>query len=384
MICACRELSAKKKRGRFRMKIRERISNAVWILFLCAAAFMTAAAVWIRKTYGTLLFATANASFRNGFQNKRTLFAKEVVLPTMAVGIILGMVHVLWKKRNRRRITCIAAALMILSLLGAMVTLDAGAYLARVYRLGREQWYDKNDVVIHALGTVDGMTYTNAKEALEDSYQNGKRVLECDLIMTSDGQIAACHDWEYWNREINNSSNVNTAYIPTLAEFMSCKIAGKYTPLSGDDIVLYMKEHPDLYIVTDTKYAEPEEIRAQFGALVDTAGRNGCSGVLDRFVVQIYHSYMHGIVNEIYPFPHYIYTLYQEGFRGEEDRIQEYAEFCMLNKIDVITMNAQYYHEELAEICSRYGLELFVHTVNDKEEIASYLDSGVGVYTDHP
>lgn len=364
-------------------RIRSRISGTARVICLCAATFIITAAIWIRKTYGILSVAMANASFRNGLQNKRTLFVKGVILPTAVVFVILFIAHMVWRKSCRHWMTYLSILLLILSLGGAAAYLDAGAYLARMQRLSREQWYDKNSIVLHALGAVDADTYTNAREALEYSYQNGSRAMECDFALTSDGQIVACHDWASWNRKSNQDGAAGEDYVPALEEFMSSRIMGKYTPLSGDDIVLFMKEHPDLYLITDTKGARPDEISEEFKTLVETAERNGCEEILDRMVIQIYHAYMYDMVNDIYAFPNYIYTLYQEGYRGEPDQMQQYAEFCMLHDIDVITMNEAYYHEELLDICNQYKVRMFVHTVNGEDEIASFSAQGVGVYTDN-
>ena len=368
------------------MSIWTRIGRAAWVFFLGIAAFVMIAALWIHKTYGVLLFAMANESFINGLQNKRSLFAKYVILPTAVVFVILLILHIVWKKKNTRIMGFVSAFLMVVSICTAGMLLDAGTYLSRMHRLHQVQWYDTGNRVLHALGRIDDYTYTNSREALENGYQSGNRLFECDLITTSDGQIAACHDWEYWNSTLNQNSSVEGGeeVTPSLEEFMNCKIYGKYTPLSGDDIVLFLKEHPDVYIVTDTKYTEPEEIKEEFGALVDTAKRNDCEETLDRFIVQIYHGYMYGVVNEIYPFPNYIFTLYQESYYGEEDRMREYAEFCMLYDIDVITMGVTSYRDELSDICDRYGLHIFVHTLNDEDEIRTFQERGIGVYTDNP
>ena len=36
-------------------------------------------------------------------------------------------------------------------------------------------WYEKYHVIAHALGEIDGHTYTNSLEAFEKSYKNGIR-----------------------------------------------------------------------------------------------------------------------------------------------------------------------------------------------------------------
>ena len=147
--------------------------------------------------------------------------------------------------------------------------------------------------------------------------------------------------------------------------------------------MIFLKDYPDAYIITDTKYANPDKVKEEFEALVNIAEENSCVDVLDRFVVQIYHGYMHDIINDIYPFQNYIYTLYAEGYRGEEDKMREYATFCMLHDIDVITMNAQYYKDGLSEICRQYGLQMFVHTVNEREVMKEFYQKGIGVYSDN-
>lgn len=362
---------------------RMKIGNITWAVCLSIMSFIILAALWIRRTYGTLLFAMTDESFRNGLQNKRTLFVKDVILPVSIIFLFLSIVHVMYKKMNRHRAAYIAALFMAASVMGAGMILDAGPCLWRIYRLNQQQWYDVDNVIAHALGSIDGIAYTNSREALENSYQNGYRLFECDLTMTSDGEIVACHDWEFWNREIAQAASGNEDFIPTLDTFMNHKIREKYTPVSGEDLVMWMENHPDVYIITDTKYAEPEKIKEEFGALTDVAVENDCMDVLDRFVVQIYHGYMYDIVNDIYPFQNYIYTLYEEGYRGEEDKMQEYAQFCMLRDIDVITMNEKFYGDELLEICNRFGIQMFVHTVNDEEMIREFHEKGIGVYTDN-
>ena len=87
-------------------------------------------------------------------------------------------------------------------------------------------------------------------------------------------------------------------------------------------------------------------------------------------------------INAIYPFENWIFTLYQEAYRGQADQMEEYAGFCVTSGIDVITMNKDYYSDELLEICDRYGLCLFVHTVTDEGKKQEFLSKNVGIYVD--
>ena len=86
------------------------------------------------RTYGTLLFAMTDQSFRNGLQNKRVLFVKNVMLPTAGMFLFFIIINGMCRKMNRRRAAYISGLLLAVSVLGACGILDAGMYLKREYR----------------------------------------------------------------------------------------------------------------------------------------------------------------------------------------------------------------------------------------------------------
>lgn len=364
-----------------------RIKESLWIFALCAGLFTWTGAIWIHDTYGDLSFAIADRHFLRFLEGSRRSFIKEVFLPSMILFFILCLS---WRKIREKmrewgheRILLLASCLMtMISFVGAAVYLDVGKYVVRQYRLHQKQWYDENRIIVHALGEIDGQTYTNSREALEKSYQNGARFLECDLSITADRQLAACHDWDFWYGWWHDAEDVSGRYVPDIDEFMATPVIGGFTALSGEELVLFMKEHADLYIITDTKDDDPDTLGDPFELLVELVEQNDCEEVLQRFIVQIYNEGMYEIVEEIYPFPNYIFTLYQTGFSGSEEEMESYARSCMAHDIDVIAMWADLYSERLMDIANRYDLQIFVHTVNDKAVIRGFLEKDVGVYTD--
>ena len=362
------------------------LRNFVWIFIACIAEFILIASIWIRRTYGVLCFAMANASFLNFLKNKRRLFLYYVFIPTICTFFILIIFQIIIERKkhcfSNRKLLYTSLTLLIVCSLGASMCLDTGTYLSRQYRLSRTQWYDTDKIIAHALGAIDGVAYTNSKEALENSYQNGVRYLECDFSITADHQLVACHDWDFWYSWEHDTENTDEKYVPDFEEFMTTKVRTRFTALSGEELMLFMKQHPDIYIITDTKDSSPATLGESFKALVELSQKNECEDVLDRFIIQIYNLDMYEIVQEIYPFPNYILTLYQLGFNGEENRMEGFAKFCMLHDIDVITMGGYLYSDKLLEIADRYGLQIFVHTINDEDEIKAFIDKGVGVYTD--
>ena len=72
----------------------------------------------------------------------------------------------------------------------------------------------KNEnIIMHAMGGIDGNDYTNSLEAFERHYARGRRVFEVDFALTNDNKVVAKH-----SKKINLSQQ----------EFLSRKIMGKY------------------------------------------------------------------------------------------------------------------------------------------------------------
>lgn len=235
-------------------------------------------------------------------------------------------------------------------------------------------------LIAHALGSVDGIAELNCLEAFHASYDAGVRVFEADFRLTADGKLALRHDWSAGLQE-----DISPSSLPTLERFLSVPIAGVYTPLSFHDVLLLMTRYPDICIVTDTKLLEPEAVVAQFRSMVDEARSLGLSYLFGRVAVQVYSEEHFAIVDSVYHFPCYIYTLYQDpaGFGRTEEAFREKANFCQEHGILGITMADSLWEPEYAPIAEWRGLLVFAHTVNNADRARWLLRNGVsGVYTD--
>ncbi len=113
--------------------------------------------------------------------------------------------------------------------------------------------------IAHAGGNIDGIRYTNSKDALDYSYIQGFRMFELDIVKTSDDQFVAAHDWNHWKKETQYNGMVPV----TLAQFKNHKIRGKYKTMSMADINQWFKAHPDAILVTD-KVDDPVNFAKQF------------------------------------------------------------------------------------------------------------------------
>lgn len=235
----------------------------------------------------------------------------------------------------------------------------------------------QSTTVIHGFGQLGDVTILNCREGFEHYYARGARVFEVDLRMTRDGEVVLRHDWRAgWQEGVSEQA------VPTLEEFLSKPVLGQYTPMSFRDLLLLMEEYPDICIVTDTKFVDAEIVTMQFSAMLDDAQELGLSYLFDRMAVQVYSNMMFGIVEQLYQFPHYIYTLYADGFLQTEEAFRAKAEFCRENGIEGITMWYYWWDDAYACIAEEYGLSCYVHTVDDAAQAAAFLAGGVdAVYT---
>lgn len=235
-----------------------------------------------------------------------------------------------------------------------------------------------NPLAAHAFGMVDGVDGLNCLEGFKAYYDAGVRVFEADLRMTSDGFVVLRHDW------IGNlQDGVDQTHIPTLEEFLSKPILGKYTPLSFRDLLLLMAQYPDICVITDTKFTDAEPVTAQFTAMLDEARKLGMTYLFDRMVIQIYSPEHFMIVDGLHHFPNYVYTLYQENFGKTEDAFRRKAVFCEENGIMGIALWEDWWDPSYLPIADWRHLKVFVHTVNSPSTARRMLRGGVdGIYSD--
>lgn len=233
---------------------------------------------------------------------------------------------------------------------------------------------DEKIEIIHAAGVVRdeyGEVYYggNSYEGLKLCYDAGQRFVEIDFSFTSDGTLACIHGWyESFSDGITNKVPLSRD------EYMRCKIYGHFTPMCLDTLAEFMKEHPDLCVVTDIKDRNVEGARMIAETYPELVGQ---------FIVQIYQKEEYEQVREL-GYENIILTLYKLS-NDEKTDVPALAEFAQAHKLFGISFPAA-----LADLdgfvpgLRQSGTRLFVHTVNGEQTCKKYYDMGIsGVYTDY-
>jgi glycerophosphoryl diester phosphodiesterase len=237
--------------------------------------------------------------------------------------------------------------------------------------------------ISHGLGYIDGHYVTNTIEALKFNYERGFRVFEVDLNMTSDNRLIARHDWtagHYQWLGQDYQPIEEEAPIP-FDDVMALKIHGKYNAPSWEQLLELMQEYPDIYLITDTKQKDEENVRRTFSYLVEKAVEVD-PDLLQRIVPQIYDQPMLSYIESYHDFKEVIYTLYQHT-NDDIPTAEELAEWSDQNDITAIAGLPFRLTEEVQVALNNKNIAIYTHTINDPLEAFAFREKGIGVYTDY-
>ena len=84
-------------------------------------------------------------------------------------------------------------------------------------------------------------------------------------------------------------------------------------------------------------------------------------------------------MKSIYPFKHYVYTLYHYA----SPIYEEILGFCLEHKIPVVAMEEGRISKDIAEYFNQWNIDVLVYTINDEDKAKELREYGVtGIYTD--
>lgn len=243
--------------------------------------------------------------------------------------------------------------------------------------LKRKGDWQGTTAVAHSLGDMNGTAYVECYETFYQSYEEGFRTFEIDLIPTSDNYLVCRHLWA----DSKIQAGINENNIPTLEEFKSTPFYGQYTPISFMDLCELMKQYPDMWVIVDTKSIDVNTNVNYYSKIIEEAASVDCSSILDRIIVCAYSQEMYQPIMDIYPFKNVVYTTYID-WDGNVSTFTENCKWCAYNNVDSISMWDYLYNERIQSIADYYGIDVYVHTVDDYEASLFYIETGArGIYT---
>lgn len=232
-------------------------------------------------------------------------------------------------------------------------------------------WYTSHQLRAHAGGGIEGYTYTNSKEALFNTYTNGIKIVELDVTITSDEMAVISHNFMF---ELTPELPENPSY----EEFMNCKICGKFTPLSLEDVVDFIVQHSECYIVIDHPAKGLNQLMKIINCLLDIIyKKNLDTSILNQFIVQVFTVKEHKWVQSLGLFKNLEFY-----FSAKRD-IEGTIEYIVKNNVHTVSINKSRLNKNLVAKFNRLGIKVFSPSINDEESIQRVFDMGVwGITSD--
>lgn len=235
------------------------------------------------------------------------------------------------------------------------------------FSLEEDAWHTRCDLIYHAAGGIDGLDYSNSRDALEHTLSLGSRFVEIDFRYTADGHLVCARDW---------ADITADGAAPTLSAFRELKIYGKFATITAAELIGYMKAYPDLSIIIDTKEDGAVQVVRD---LVGLCGND--DSLLGRFIIQLYDFESKAAIVSAYPFAdgQFLFTAYKYG----TGKPAEILKNCHAQNIRVITVPQGSWTAETIAHFTEKGFVLYEHTVNRPDEARESLARGIrGLYTD--
>jgi glycerophosphoryl diester phosphodiesterase len=250
--------------------------------------------------------------------------------------------------------------------------------------------YNPYGFVAHAMGSVNGLLYSNSLEAFQRNLGRGFRVFECDHVLLADGTALVAHDGLEANYGLDKPFQQ-----ATWAELAGHRYRGQLTVLRSQDVLQLLADHPDVYMIPDPKYARPEIYRAY----VRQAAAMGRLDLLERVMPHVADQAELDALRAYYPLRNYVLALYHSQAHNRMDDAAV-VDFVRRNRVPAVMMwwrdrdpalslaangrQGRRYRPELTGALRAAGAVTYVHSLAGPADIQRFWDLGVGVYSDEP
>jgi glycerophosphoryl diester phosphodiesterase len=247
--------------------------------------------------------------------------------------------------------------------------------------------YNPYGFVAHAFGAIDGHLYTNSLEAFRRSYARGFRVFECDLVRLADGTALLAHDGLEANYGLNKPFTE-----ATWADLAGHKYLGRYTILRAQELAGLLRDHPDMYLILDSKYAR----LAIYTSVLRYAPERS---LRERIFPHVAERAELSELRTVYPLQNYVLALYHTQAQNRYDD-PIVGDFVNRYRAPAVMMwwrdrdpslslaangrESRRYRPSFAAALGGLGANVYVHSLGDPNQIQRFWDARIGVYSDNP
>ena len=222
--------------------------------------------------------------------------------------------------------------------------------------------FDDHRYIAHAGGGYKEIIYSNSEESIMKSIENGYKLIELDLLITSDDFIVASHDWINFKKNCQGyKGELNNKPI-TLKEFKNCNYKikkQKLNQLDENKINNLFKYNNEIFLVTD-KIRNYKQLAKKFNfkeRIIPEA-----FSLFDYLNARVY-----GFENILFPYKRYNFI------------------YKYLFGVNLISVSYKDFIKNKKKISKlfRNGAHIFVYSSNDENFIFENVNKNItGVYVD--
>ena len=231
----------------------------------------------------------------------------------------------------------------------------------------------------HAMGGLysdDGNIeiYNNHAVALQNSINNGYKIIELDLILTSDEKLVCSHGWKkqtYNDTGVKYNSNEP---IMSYDRFMNTKIQGKYKTMDVYDWKEYVINNPNILWEVDLRTISYYEASVTAEKLCEAFDYN--SELLNRMLIQVGSKDMYMAFSETFDFKYYQYFIH----KSELSKIDSILKFCKKHNFAGMAVNSNYMTKERIDKIHNSNMKVLCYTVDDIKQAKKYINMGGRLY----
>ena len=214
-----------------------------------------------------------------------------------------------------------------------------------------------------AAGVIENCTYSNSKEAILQSIERGYTFIEIDMDTTSEGILVASHDWKSFHINTRRPELGDSMF--SVESFKSELICGKHTPITIDEVVEILLEHPSVFLITD-KISN-----------VDILDRS-LSGIRDRVYVEAFSMEDFIRLREVGYHPMYSQRAENLAWLIVENLLDGTA------RIDFIVDDTNDNFKEISRLRCLMPFKVAMYTSNSKDFVDEHLGKDIDlIYTDY-
>lgn len=242
-------------------------------------------------------------------------------------------------------------------------------------------WDFPSNHYAHALGSIDGVRYTNSKEAFSKSLDDGFKIFEMDVCLLNN-EVIGCNSGYCFKhiqysdgRQVtdNNYNSYNEDGWPyKFSRLQEEKIYGRYEPIKMNELCEMMLKYPEMYLFLDLKYRSVEE-RTELIMGIKNVLDKFPTEIMNRVIFQTYAVSMYEDAKRIGGFKHYVFHFLNKP-------VKWMLQMSYLCKMGTIIVNYKEIDDYFINFFHERGYKIGIYGAYRKEELERLQKIGVDIF----